>query len=36
MIQAIVHLEAQNVAADVVATSGTLTRGPHVKRELTR
>lgn len=36
MIQVIVHLEAQNVAADIVATSGTLTRGPHVKRELTR
>lgn len=34
MIQVIVHLEAQDVAADIVATSGTLTRGSRVKPEL--
>lgn len=27
MIQVIVHLEAQNVTADIVATRGMLTRG---------
>ncbi len=36
MIQVIVHLEAQTVAADIVATSGTLTRGSHVEPELRR